>query len=60
MGIAIPHEYRYDSKGDRNDIETEVKLIDEEETNFNEELAAIAGSKLLMWIKDLLTSKNII
>lgn len=45
-------------KGDRNDIETEVKLIDEEETNFNEELAAIAGSKLLMWIKDLLTSKK--
>lgn len=44
-------------KGDRNDIETEVKLIDEEETNFNEELAAIAGSKLFMWIKDLLTSR---
>lgn len=44
-------------KGDRNDIETEVKLIDEEETNFNEELAAIAGSKLFIWIKDLLTSR---
>lgn len=44
-------------KGDRNDIETEVKLIDEEDTNFNEELAAIAGSKLFMWIKDLLTSR---
>ncbi len=45
-------------KGDRNDIETEVKLIDEEETNFNEELAAIAGSKFFMWVKDLLTSKK--
>lgn len=45
-------------KGDRNDIETEVKLIDEKETNFNEELAAIAGSKLFAWIKDLLTSKK--
>ena len=38
-------------KGDRNDIETEVKLIDEDETNFNEELASIAGSKLYLWIK---------
>lgn len=45
-------------KGDRNDIETEVKLIDEDETNFNEELAAIAGSKLFMWVKDLLTSRK--
>lgn len=45
-------------KGDRNDIETEVKLTDEEETNFNEELAAIAGSKLFMWVKDLLTSRK--
>lgn len=45
-------------KGDRNDIETEVKLADEEETNFNEELASIAGSKLFLWIRDLLTSKN--
>lgn len=45
-------------KGDRNDIETEVKLTDEEETNFNVELAAIAGSKLFMWIKDLLTSRK--
>lgn len=45
-------------KGDRNDIETEVKLIDEEETNFNEELATIAGSKLFMWVKDLLTSRK--
>lgn len=33
-------------KGDRNDIETEVKLSNEEESNFNEELAAIAGKKL--------------
>ena len=45
-------------KGDRNDIETEVKLVDEDETNFNEELAAIAGSKLFMWVKDLLTSRK--
>ncbi len=45
-------------KGDRNDIETEVKLIDEDETNFNEELASIAGSKLYLWIKDLLTSRQ--
>lgn len=45
-------------KGDRNDIETEVKLIDEVETNFNEELAAISGSKFFMWIKDLLTSRK--
>lgn len=28
------------------------------ETNFNAELAAIAGSKLFMWIKDLLTSRK--
>lgn len=45
-------------KGDRNDVETEVKLIDEKETNFNEELASIAGEKLFLWIKDLLTSKK--
>lgn len=45
-------------KGDRNNIETEVKLVDEDETNFNEELAAIAGSKLFMWIKDLLKSRK--
>ena len=45
-------------KGDRNDIETEVKLIDNDETNFNEELASIAGSKLFLWIHDLLTSKK--
>lgn len=45
-------------KGDRNDIETEVKLIDEAETNFNEEIAAIAGSKLFIWIKDLLKSRQ--
>lgn len=44
-------------KGDRNDIETEVYLIDEE-TNFNEELASIAGSKLFLWIRDLLISKK--
>ena len=45
-------------KGDRNDIETEVKLLDEDETNFNEELAAIAGRKLFDWIKDLLISRK--
>ena len=45
-------------KGDRNDIETEVKLIDEDETNFNEELASIAGSKLFLWVRDLLTSRK--
>ncbi|MCQ2203709.1 MAG: hypothetical protein MJZ15_04610 [Bacteroidales bacterium] len=45
-------------KGDRNDIETEVKLLDEDETNFNEELAFIAGSKLFLWIRDLLTSRK--
>ena len=45
-------------KGDRNDIETEVKLLDEDETNFNEILASIAGNKLFYWIRDLLTSKK--
>ncbi|MEG1725018.1 MAG: hypothetical protein RR313_06460 [Anaerovoracaceae bacterium] len=45
-------------KGDRNDIETEVKLIAEKDTNFNEVLAAIAGDKLFDWILDLLTSKK--
>lgn len=45
-------------KGDRNDIETEVKLIDEDESNFNEELASIAGSKLFLWVRDLLTSRK--
>jgi hypothetical protein len=45
-------------KGDRNDIETEVKLLDENETNFNEELAGVAGEKLLDWIYELLISKE--
>ena len=45
-------------KGDRNDIETEVKLVDEADTNFNEELAAISGSKLFRWIRDILTSRQ--
>ena len=45
-------------KGDRNDIESEVKLLDENETNFNEVLAAIAGRKLFDWIKDLLMSRK--
>lgn len=44
-------------KGDRNDIETEVRLIDEEESNFNEYLASIAGNEFFSWIRDLLTSK---
>lgn len=55
-------------KGDRNDIEKEVDLLelnekedeitDNEEKNFNEELASIAGSKLFLWIRDLLTSRK--
>lgn len=45
-------------KGDRNDIETEVKLLDEDETNFNEVLAAIAGRKLFDWLKNLLMSRK--
>lgn len=45
-------------KGDRNDIETEVKLSNADESNFNEELAAIAGDKFFCWIRDLLTSRN--
>lgn len=45
-------------KGDRNDIEKEVVLADGKETNFNEELAAIAGYKFFDWIRDLLTSRE--
>lgn len=45
-------------KGDRNDIETEVKLLDEDGTNFNEVLAAIAGRKLFDWLKNLLMSRK--
>ena len=65
-------------KGDRNDIEKEVELLELEdsdleendninlddikekngETNFNEELAFVAGSKFFEWIKDLLTSRK--
>lgn len=45
-------------KGDRNDIETEVKLVNEDESNFNEELAAIAGEKLFTWIRELITSRK--
>lgn len=65
-------------KGDRNDIETEVELLELEdsdleeddnirledinekngETNFNEELAYVAGSKLFVWIRDLLMSQK--
>lgn len=43
-------------KGDRNDIETEVDLLDESDSNFNKELATIAGSKLIDWIADLIAS----
>ena len=45
-------------KGDRNDIEKEVTLVGDDERNFNQELATIAGVKLFCWIKDLLTSKK--
>ena len=55
-------------KGDRDDIEKEVDLIelnskddeidDSEELNFNEALASIAGSKFFFWVRDLLTSKK--
>lgn len=41
-------------KGDRDDIEREVYLKDEDETNFNLELAYIAGEKFFYWIKDLM------
>lgn len=40
-------------KGDRDDIEREVYLKDEDETNFNLELARIAGEKFFSWIEDL-------
>lgn len=43
-------------KGDRDDIEREVYLKDEDGTNFNLELAYIAGEKFFYWIKDLLES----
>lgn len=43
-------------KGDRDDIEREVYLKDEDETNFNIELARIAGEKFFNWIKDLVES----
>lgn len=43
-------------KGDRDDIEREVYLKDEDETNFNLELARIAGEKFFSWIKDLMES----
>lgn len=45
-------------KGDRNDIESEVNLVDENETNFNVELAAVAGKKCFSWLFDLLTSRK--
>ena len=54
-------------KGDRNDIEKEVDLLeltvkedeieDSEEMNFNEALSSIAGSKFFFWVRDLLTSR---
>ena len=40
-------------KGDRDDIEREVYLTDEDETNFNLELARIAGEKFFDWIHEL-------
>lgn len=43
-------------KGDRDDIETEVKLDDE--LNFNSELSSIAGQKFFTWIKDLMRSRQ--
>lgn len=43
-------------KGDRDDIEREVYLKDEDETNFNIELARIAGEKFFCWIRDLMKS----
>lgn len=43
-------------KGDRDDIEREVYLTDEDETNFNLELARIAGVKFFEWIKTLIKS----
>lgn len=43
-------------KGDRDDIETEVKLTDE--INFNSEISKIAGLKFFEWIKTLLDSKE--
>ena len=43
-------------KGDRDDIEREVYLKDEDETNFNLELARIAGEKFFNWIEDLVAS----
>lgn len=56
MGILVPHEYGYDSEGDRNDIEREVYLKNEDETNFNLELTRIAGEKFFCWIRDLMES----
>ena len=43
-------------RGDRDDIEREVYLKGEDDTNFNLELAYIAGEKFFYWIKDLLES----
>lgn len=43
-------------KGDRDDIEREVYLTDEDETNFNLELARIAGEKFFEWIQKLVMS----
>lgn len=44
--------------GDRNDIETEVQLRGEEDINFNEELATIAGHLFFSWVTDLLASQK--
>lgn len=45
-------------KGDRSDIETDVRLLDAEATNFNAFLSALAGHKLFDWLKDLLKSRR--
>ncbi len=45
-------------KGDRDNIEREVYLKDENETNFNMELARIAGEKFCCWIQDLVKNNK--
>lgn len=44
-------------KGDRNDIETEVLLVDDK-TNFNKELTSIVGTQFFNWIFELLASRK--
>ena len=45
-------------KGDRNDIEREVKLVGTDYTDFNLSLTSIAGKKFFDWIIELLSSKK--